>query len=60
MARLEQVTQLLAQLDSLSPEERDQVHQACLPIVEHNYQHFYAGGFAQVLWHELTGMLNGL
>jgi hypothetical protein len=58
--RIERVVQLLKDLDSLSVKERQQIHLACLPIVEHNYNHFYRGGFADVLWTELTGMLNGL
>jgi hypothetical protein len=58
--RVERVTRLLKDLDSLSPKEKLHIHQACLPIVEHNYNHFYRGGFANVLWTELTSMLNGL
>ena len=58
--RLEKVTKLLKDLDDLSQHERIQIHQACLPIVEHNYNHFYGGGFADILWKEITGMLEGL
>jgi hypothetical protein len=29
-------------------------------MVEHNYNHFYRGGLTEVLWKELTEMLNGL
>lgn len=58
--RIERVTDLLKQLDSLSVKERQQIHRACLPIVEHNYNHFYNGGLTEILWGELTGMLNGL
>jgi len=58
--RVERVVKLLKDLDNLSVKERQQIHQACLPIVEHNYHHFYRGGFAEVLWSELTNMLNGL
>jgi hypothetical protein len=58
--RVEQVVTLLKDLDGLSARERQQVHQACLPIVEHNYRHFFGGGFTDVLWTELTNMLNGL
>ena len=56
--RIERVTTLLKQLDSLSVKERQAIHRACLPIVEHNYNHFYNGGLTEVLWTELTGMLN--
>jgi hypothetical protein len=58
--RIEKVVQLLNDLDSLSDRERQQIHRACLPVVEHNYNHFYRGGFANILWTELTEMLNGL
>ena len=58
--RVERVTRLLKDLDSLSIKEKLHIHRACLPVVEHNYNHFYRGGFANVLWKELTDMLNGL
>lgn len=58
--RLTKVTQLLKDIDSLSARERQQIHQACLPIVEHNYNHFFRQGLTDVLWTELQGMLNGL
>jgi hypothetical protein len=56
--RIEAVTRLLKDLDNLSVAERNDIHQACLPIVEHNYNHFYRGGFERILWAELTDMLN--
>jgi hypothetical protein len=58
--RIEKVTKLLKELDSLSVKERWQIHQACLPIVEHNYHHFYYGGLTDILWPELLNMLKGL
>ena len=58
--RLEKIVKLLKDLDSLSVKERQQIHQACLPAVEHNYNHFYRGGLTNVLWPELINMLNGL
>jgi len=58
--RIEKTARLLKDLDSLTVRERQAVHQACLPIVEHNYRHFYRGGFADILWTELTSMLNNL
>ena len=56
--RVEKVVKLLKDLDNLSLQERQQIHQACLPAVEHNYNHFYRGGFTDILWAELTGMLD--
>ena len=58
--RVERVTGLLKDLDDLSSKERLQIHRACLSAVEHNYNHFYRGSFADLLWTELTNMLNGL
>jgi hypothetical protein len=56
--RIEKVAQLLKDLNNLSVSKRQQIHQACLPIVEYNYHHFYSGAFANVLWTELNTMLN--
>jgi len=56
--RIEKVTQLLKDLNNLSVIERHRIHQACLPIVEHNYNHFYRGAFSDILWTELNQMLN--
>jgi hypothetical protein len=58
--RTEKVVKLLKDLDTLSVKERQQIHRACLPAVEHNYNHFYQGGLTNVLWPELINMLNGL
>jgi hypothetical protein len=60
IVRVEKVVKLLKELDTLSVKERQQIHQACLPIVEHNYNHFYCGGLTDILWPELTNMLSGL
>ena len=58
--RIERVTQLLKDLDNLTVQERQAIHRACLPIVEHNYNHFYQGGLTDILWQELMLMLNNL
>jgi hypothetical protein len=58
--RVERVTRLLKDLDSLTVKERQQIHRYCLPIVEHNYRHFYSGGLTDILWTELVAMLNSL
>jgi hypothetical protein len=57
--RVEQVVQLLKDLDNLTIKERKEIHCACLNTVEHNYNHFYNGGFTEILWKELTDMLKG-
>jgi hypothetical protein len=56
--RIERVTTLLKELNDLSLKERQAIHRACLPIVEHNFSHFYNGGLTNVLWAELQAMLN--
>jgi hypothetical protein len=58
--RIEKVTKLLKQLNDLSVTERQALHQACLPIVEHNFEHFYGTGFSKILWNELSDMLKEL
>lgn len=60
MVRLEKIAKLLHDLNSLSLHERQQIHRACLPMVEYNYNHFYHGDFAKILWQELQGMLDVL
>ena len=58
--RIERVIKLLKELNDLSVTERQAVHQACLPIVEYNFEHFYGQGFSNILWKELLNMLKGL
>jgi hypothetical protein len=55
--RVEKVVKLLKDLDSLSVKEREQIHRACVPLVEHNFHHFYQGGLTNILWPELQNML---
>jgi hypothetical protein len=56
--RIERVIKLLKELNNLTVKERQEIHRACLPIVEYNFNHFYAGGLTDVLWQELQAMLN--
>ena len=56
--RVEKVVKLLKHLDSLSVQERRVIHKQCLPIVEHNFNHFYGSGFSEVLWKELLEMFD--
>jgi hypothetical protein len=59
--RVEKVTKLLKDLDNLSVKERQQIHQACLSTVEHNFNHFYSGSLTNAyLWPELLNMLKGI
>ena len=58
--RIEKVIKLLKDLDDLSVRERQQLHRHMLPMIQHNYNHFYHGGFRDFLWTELNDMLNRL
>jgi hypothetical protein len=58
--RIERVAKLLKELDNLTVAERWRLHEAMLPAIEHNYNHFFKGGLSEVLWAELLSMLNGL
>jgi hypothetical protein len=58
--RIERIASLLRSLDELTPEGRQDLFEMAHPIIEHNWNHFYNGGFEQVLWRELQEMLNGI
>jgi hypothetical protein len=60
MDRLEAVTQVLMTIQARSAAEKSELHRKLLPRVEHNYNHFYQGGFSDILWQELQAMLAGL
>ena len=60
LSRLRQVSDLLADIDSMSPRERASIYRHCWPIIEHNWNHFYHGGLERVLWNELQNMLAGI
>jgi hypothetical protein len=59
-ARAEKVAAVLKQLDDLSSEKKQQLFQACWPVIEHNWNWFYHGGLESVLWAELTDMLKSI
>jgi hypothetical protein len=58
--RIEAVTQILLEIQARSAAAKNALWQALLPIVEHNYNHFYRGGFRDILEAELKQMLEGL
>lgn len=58
--RIEKIARLLKSLNDMSVEQRLDIHRAAREIVEHNYNHFYNGGFEKILWSELNGMLNSV
>ena len=57
--RIEKIAALLKDLDQMTVAEKQKLFEQALPIIEHNWNHFYHGGFEQVLWQELKDMLNG-
>ena len=57
--RIEKIAQVLKLLDGLE-EHRQDIFDTAQEIVEHNWNHFYGGGFEAVLWKELQEMLNEL
>jgi hypothetical protein len=58
--RIERVTSILLEIQARSAAAKILLHKSLLPIVEYNYDHFYRGGFRDVLEAELHGMLQGL
>ena len=55
--RIEKIAQVLKMLDGLE-EHRQDIFESAHEIIEHNWNHFYHGGFEAVLWQELQDMLN--
>jgi hypothetical protein len=58
--RIEHIASLLRSLDELPPEGKQDLFEAAQEVIEHNWNHFYGGGFEAVLWDELKEMLNGI
>ena len=60
LARSLCIADTLKNIDNKSPTEKRIMWEKCLPIVEHNWNWFYKGGFEQRLWDELEQMLKNL
>lgn len=58
--RIARMMSTLRSLNELSPAARQDLFAMCWPVIEHNWNHFYGGGFEQLLWQELRQMLNGI
>ena len=58
--RLEKIADLLKYLDSKTREEKQEIFTRCIPVIKHNWNHFYRGAFADVLWQELTTMMDNI
>jgi hypothetical protein len=55
--RIQCIAELLKSLDVLSAEAKQDLFDAAQEVIEHNWNHFYNGGFEAVLWTELNEML---
>jgi hypothetical protein len=58
--RIEAVTAILLEIQARSAAAKNALWQELVPIVEHNYDHFYRGGVRDVLEAELKQMLKDL
>jgi hypothetical protein len=58
--RIEKIAFTLKAMDILSREEKQRLFDLAQDVCEYNYNHFYGGGFEQVLWAELEDMLQGI
>ena len=58
--RIERIASLLRSLDELPVESKQELFEAAHEVIEHNWNHFYNGGFEAVLWAELKNMLNDI
>ena len=56
--RLHAIADLIASLDLLSSAQKQKLYNATQLVTEHNYNHFYSGAFENLLWQELTNMLD--
>jgi hypothetical protein len=53
--RIEKIAQVLKHLEE---SDRQSIFESAHEIIEHNWNHFYNGGFEKILWQELQDMLN--
>ena len=56
--RIEKISFTLRAIDILPAHEKQRLFAMAQEICEHNYRHFYSGGFERILWAELQAMLN--
>lgn len=58
--RYKKIAALLKQLDNTDTDQKNALFNSAKAIVQHNWDHFYNGGFEQILWTELQEMLNSI
>lgn len=60
LKRVEKIANIASDLDSLSTKELNDLYKHLIPVLNHNFNHFYYGDFEKILWKELTTMLNNI
>jgi hypothetical protein len=55
--RISRIASLLCSLDELPTEAKQELFNQAQEVIEHNWNHFYNGGFERILWAELQEML---
>ena len=58
LKRYEKIAGVLKELDNCTNLEKQHIFNSAKEICEHNYRHFYYGGFEHILWQEVTEMIN--
>ena len=58
--RIERIASLLQSLDKLPVTAKQHLFEQAQAVIEHNWNHFYNGGFEAVLWQELKDMLDDI
>ena len=56
--RIKRIASLLRSLNELPARAKQDLFEQAQAVIEHNWNHFYNGGFEQILWRELQEMLN--
>lgn len=57
LVRMEKISAVINMIDSMTQQEREQIMRHMIPVLDHNFHHFYGGGLESMLWPELTNML---
>lgn len=57
--RIEKIGKLLKELEDMG-KDKEILFDTAKEIIQHNWDHFYNGGFEEILWQELLDMLNGI
>ena len=55
--RVARIGQLLQELNELDQPKRQHLYEQAIPIVQHNFNHFYGGGFERILQKEMAEMI---